>query len=96
MVSIVGPLSRTQNTAFATALLFAQDYGILAASLQDRPFVPVSTVVLEGAPRDMKAAFRQWEDRFLPTGALMAGRPKRGRSLKIVGLAAAIAATRDD
>lgn len=95
-VSIVGPLSRTQHTAFAIALLFAQDYGILAASLQDRPFVPVSTVVLEGAPRDMKAAFRQWEDRFLPTGALMAGKPRRGRSLRIVGLAAALAATRQD
>ena len=58
--------------------------------------MPVSTVVLEGAPRDMKAAFRQWEDRFLPTGALMAGKPRRGKSLKIVGLVAAIAATRED
>ena len=57
--------------------------------------MPVTTVVLEGAPRDMKAAFRQWEERFLPTGALMAGKPKRGRSLRVVGWGKAIAATRE-
>ena len=57
-VSIVGALSRSQSVAFGTALLFAQEYGILAASAEDRPFVPVTTVVLEGVPRDMKAVFR--------------------------------------
>ncbi|KAJ9667194.1 hypothetical protein H2201_002715 [Coniosporium apollinis] len=70
---IVGALSRSQSHAFSTALLFAQEYGILAASLEDRPFVPVSTVVMEGVPRDMKAVFRRWEDRLMPTSALMAG-----------------------
>ncbi|KAJ9638365.1 hypothetical protein H2199_007052 [Coniosporium tulheliwenetii] len=69
---IVGALSRSQSHAFSTALLFAQEYGILAASLEDRPFVPVSTVVMEGVPRDMKAVFRRWEDRLMPTSALMA------------------------
>lgn len=92
--SIVGALSGSQSHAFSTALLFAQEYGILAASLEDRPFVPVSTVVMEGVPRDMKAVFRRWEDRLMPTSALMAGKPRRGKSLRIVGLSAAIAATR--
>lgn len=76
--------------------MFAQEYGILAASLQDRPFIPVSTVVLEGVPRDMKAVFRCWEDQMQPTAALMAGKPRRGKSLRIVGLQAAIAATREN
>ncbi|KAF4545369.1 Gelsolin repeat protein [Lasiodiplodia theobromae] len=93
---IVGALSRGQSHAFSTALMFAQEYGILAASLQDRPFIPVSTVVLEGVPRDMKAVFRCWEDQMQPTAALMAGKPRRGKSLRIVGLQAAIAATREN
>lgn len=76
--------------------MFAQEYGILAASLQDRPFVPVSTVVLEGVPRDMKAVFRGWQDQMQPTAALMSGKPRRGKSLRIVGLQAAIAATREN
>jgi hypothetical protein len=94
---LIGPLAHTQSHAFATALLFAQDYGILSASLEDRPFVPVSTVVLEGVPRDMKPCFRHWSDNafgFRGTEALMAGKPKRGGSLRCVGLAAALAATR--
>ncbi|KAK8241371.1 hypothetical protein IWZ00DRAFT_443716 [Phyllosticta capitalensis] len=92
--AIVGALSRSQCLAFSTALMFAHEYGILAASLDDRPFVPVSTVVLEGVPRDMKACFRSWEDSLQPTAALMAGKPRRGRSLRIVGLQAALAATK--
>ncbi|KAK8157707.1 hypothetical protein IWX90DRAFT_376994 [Phyllosticta citrichinensis] len=91
---IVGALSQSQCLAFSTALMFAHEYGILAASLDDRPFVPVSTVVLEGVPRDMKAVFRSWEDSQQPTAALMAGKPRRGRSLRIVGLQAALAATK--
>jgi hypothetical protein len=95
--SILSPHSHTQNHAFAAALLFAQDYGILAASVEDRPFVPVTTVVLEGAPRDMKAVFRRWTEvgnvGKLPTERLMAGKAlKRGGSIRVVGLAAALAA----
>ena len=98
----MSPLSNTQNHAFTGALLFAQDYGILAASVEDRPFIPVSTVVLDGAPRDLKAVFRRWTDEtnpasstgtMLPTGKLMSGKPlKRGGSMRVVGLAAALAA----
>lgn len=91
--SIVGALSRDQSHAFSTALLFAHEYGILAASSEDRPFVPVSTVVLEGVPKDMKAVFRHWRE-IPDTAALMAGKPlSRGRSLRIVGLGAALKAT---
>jgi len=95
--SILSPHSHTQNHAFSAALLFAQDYGILAASLEDRPFIPVSTVVLEGAPRDMKAVFRRWTDynngEPIPTEKLLEGKPlKRGGSIRVVGLAAALAA----
>lgn len=93
--SIIGPLAQSQSHAFATALLFAQDYGIIAAGMEDRPFVPISTVVLEGVPRDMKPCFRKWTDELANGGteALMAG-VKRGRSLRCVGLDAALAATR--
>ncbi|KAE9965746.1 hypothetical protein EG328_009424 [Venturia inaequalis] len=94
---IIGPLAQSQSYAFATALLFAQDYGIIAAGMEDRPFVPISTVVLEGVPRDLKPCFRKWTDERADGGteALMAG-VKRGRSLRCVGLDAALAATRRD
>jgi hypothetical protein len=65
--------------------------------------VPVSTVVLEGAPRDLKAVFRRWSGpestkdktaaRTPPIGAGGKGL-KRGGSLRVVGLAAALAAVR--
>jgi len=106
--SILTPSSPHHPTAFTTALLFAQDYGILAASLEDRPFVPVSTVVVEGAPRDMKACFRRWVDRSAGVGVVVRdvgaevkgkgkggegeGALRRGRSLRVVGLGEAIAA----
>lgn len=91
---IVGALSRTQSAAFSTALLFAQEYGILAASAEDRPLFPVATVVLEGVPRDMKAVFRHWDDALVPAAALMRGKLGRGKSLRIVGLEKALEATR--
>jgi hypothetical protein len=96
--SIIGPLAQSQSHAFAAALHFAQDYGILAASMEDRPFVPVSTVVLEGAPRDMKFCFRQWDNEkgVGATEALMAGKVKRSGSLRCVGLSAALASLKVD
>ncbi|TKA78844.1 hypothetical protein B0A49_01961 [Cryomyces minteri] len=93
---IPGPLAHRKFAAFHQALLFAQEYGILAASLEDRPFVPVSTVVMDGVPRDLKAVFRTWDDRvgIGGTGALMSGKGMaRGKELKLVALSAAIAAT---
>lgn len=56
-----------QYAAFHTALHFAQEYGILAAGMEDRPFVPVSTVVLEGMPRDARVVVRKWRDGVVTT-----------------------------
>ncbi|KAJ5047043.1 hypothetical protein J3E72DRAFT_389683 [Bipolaris maydis] len=94
MYIIVGPLSRTQAAAFSTALMFAQAYGMLAVSEEDRPFMPVTTVVLEGVPRDMKVLFRHWDDKLIPAAGLMSGKLGRGKSLRIVGLEKAIEGTR--
>jgi hypothetical protein len=68
--------------------------------MEDRPFVPVSTVVLEGAPRDMKACFRQWREPENDAAGVISkkeggvGGGKRSGSLRCVGLAAALAAAR--
>ncbi|KAK4039938.1 hypothetical protein C8A01DRAFT_16132 [Parachaetomium inaequale] len=67
MYIIVGARSQHQYAAFRNALDFAQEYAILAAGMEDRPFVPISTVVLEGIPRDLKSVFRKWRDGSSPT-----------------------------
>jgi len=67
MYIIVGARSQHQYAAFRNALDFAQEYAILAAGMEDRPFVPISTVVLEGLPRDLKSVFRKWRDAKSPT-----------------------------
>ena len=81
------PSTSTILSTFRTALLFAQEYAILAASAHDenRPFVPVSSVVLFGVGRDsvpegLRMAFRKWE----------AGKV---RGCRILDLAASIEAT---
>lgn len=104
---IVGARSQHQYAAFHNALDFAQEYAILAAGMEDRPFVPISTVVLEGIPRDLKAVFRKWDDAASPTvmgggggsppvERVAAPPPlKRGRSLRIVPLGQALQALSD-
>jgi hypothetical protein len=67
MYIIVGARSQHQYAAFRNALDFAQEYAILAAGMEDRPFVPISTIVLEGIPRDLKSVFRKWRDGASPT-----------------------------
>ncbi|KAK3494821.1 uncharacterized protein B0T23DRAFT_403646 [Neurospora hispaniola] len=67
MYIIVGARSQDQYASFHNALDFAQEYSILAAGMEDRPFVPISTVVLEGIPRDLKSVFRKWSDSLSPT-----------------------------
>lgn len=89
---IVGSRSQSQYSAFHNALMFAQEYGILAAGMEDRPMVPFSSVVLEGIPRDMKSVFRKWRDRLTPT--VTQSNLQRGRSLRVVPLTAALEATR--
>ncbi|KAK3302564.1 uncharacterized protein B0T15DRAFT_543260 [Chaetomium strumarium] len=81
MYIIVGARSQHQYAAFRNALDFAQEYAILAAGMEDRPFVPISTVVLEGIPRDMKSVFRKWRDAASPTVmhvSPQAGNPSSG------------------
>ncbi|KIH90573.1 gelsolin domain containing protein [Sporothrix brasiliensis 5110] len=103
MYIVVGRQSAAQYAAFRNALDFAQEYAILAAGMEDRPFVPISTVVLEGIPRDLKSVFRKWSDDLSPTrmaNTASAGvtspsastSMKRGRSLRIVPLTVALQA----
>lgn len=92
----MGARAQAEYPAFHNALTFVQEYGIFAASMEDRPFVPVSTVVIEGIPRDMKGIFRNWREELTPTMIRKAGAGglRRGRSLRVVPLNAAIEATR--
>ena len=93
---LVGSLAQPEFAAFQHSLMFAQEYGILAAGMEDRPFVPVTTVVMGGVPKDMKAVFRKWKDFLSPTDMKPTGSPlQRGRSLRVVPLTAALEATRN-
>lgn len=107
MYIIVGREAQSQYTSFHNALDFAQEYAILAAGMEDRPFVPVSTVVLEGIPRDLRSCFRKWRDDRSPTKMLPSNRTsvaligaaggntsslKRARSLKVLPLGQALQA----
>lgn len=66
--------------------------------MEDRPFVPVSTVVLEGVPRDLKRVFRKWDESVSPTLVREKEMPtkggglRRGRSLRVVPLTQALQA----
>lgn len=63
---------RLSNTLRAS-LIFAEEYAILSASTEDRPFVPSCTVVFMPAlsddddsrevPEGMRWCFRKWDDR---------------------------------
>ncbi|PTB75722.1 hypothetical protein M440DRAFT_1422837 [Trichoderma longibrachiatum ATCC 18648] len=98
MYIIVGSQAQSQYASFRTALDFAQEYAVLAASMEDRPFIPISTVVLEGVPRDLKRVFRKWTDERCPT---LLQNPstepglRRGRSLRVVPLTQAILALKE-
>ncbi|KAE8160681.1 hypothetical protein BDV40DRAFT_289891 [Aspergillus tamarii] len=58
---IVGEQASNRPAEFVSAVVFAHEYGILAASLQDRPFIPKSFVSLGGVPGSCCTAFRKWE-----------------------------------
>jgi hypothetical protein len=70
----IQPIS-TRDALFAQALLFASEYGILAAGLEDRVSIPKCLVVFAGVPNDVKILFRQWDEGLglWGTGGLMAG-----------------------
>ncbi|KAL6720396.1 hypothetical protein ACLMJK_002318 [Lecanora helva] len=65
----------TETLAFRAGLLFAQEYGILAASEEDRPRVPTASVVIcsknatdkdkQSLPEMMVRAFRKWDEGFV-------------------------------
>ncbi|KAF4448805.1 hypothetical protein F53441_7854 [Fusarium austroafricanum] len=99
MYIIVGARAQSRYSSFRNALDFAQEYAILAAGMEDRPFVPISTVVLEGIPRDLKRVFRFWRDELSPTAthsnSTAEGTLKRGRSLRVVSLTQALQALRE-
>lgn len=95
MYVIVGSGAQTQYSSFRNALDFAQEYAILSASVEDRPFVPVSTIVMEGIPRDMKRVFRKWSEARSPTVTNTYAGLKRGKSLRIVSLTQALRALQD-
>lgn len=40
----------------------------MAVSMEDRPFLPHTSVVLYGFPDEAKKAFRKWSDRRALTG----------------------------
>lgn len=101
MYIIVGRYTQAQYGSFRNGLDFAQEYAILAAGMEDRPFVPVSTVVMEGIPRDLRSCFRKWRDDLSPTkmlppssgGGVMSGKSsplKRARSLRVIPLVQAL------
>lgn len=85
---VLGANSQSKRPEFQSALQFAQDYAILAATVDNRPFIPVSSVIVGGAPREFKVLFRNWEDAKIPTSWL----PSRKPSLRLVGLTAAMEA----
>ncbi|KAL4941749.1 hypothetical protein BDV06DRAFT_175777 [Aspergillus oleicola] len=62
---IVGDQASNRPAEFASAVVFAHEYGILAASLQDRPFIPKSFISLGGTPEVCRSAFRKWTRRPL-------------------------------
>ncbi|RDW90092.1 putative gelsolin repeat protein [Aspergillus mulundensis] len=62
---IVGDQASNRPAEFASAVVFAHEYGILAASLQDRPFIPKSFISLGGTPEACRSAFRKWTRRPL-------------------------------
>ncbi|TEY45391.1 hypothetical protein BOTCAL_0335g00030 [Botryotinia calthae] len=97
---VIGAKAQSHYGPFQTALQFVQEYGILSAGMEDRPFVPVSTVVIEGIPKDLKSVFRKWSEGRAPTITVQPSVKqggtdlKRVRSLRVVPLTAALEATR--
>jgi hypothetical protein len=86
--SVLGSQAQSKREEFQAALQFAQEYSLLAVSVEDRPFIPVSSVILGGAPREFKSLFRTWDNAKTPTQ----WQPARKPSLRLVGLPQAMEA----
>ncbi|KAA8895170.1 hypothetical protein FN846DRAFT_970874 [Sphaerosporella brunnea] len=85
---VIGSQSQSKREEFQAALQFTQEYAILSVSVEDRPFIPVSSVILGGAPREFKALFRTWDNAKMPTQ----WQPARKPSLRLIGLPQAMEA----
>lgn len=59
----MGNHASQRSAEFASAVIFAHEYGILAASLQDRPFIPKTFVSIGGLPDSCRSVFRKWSKR---------------------------------
>jgi hypothetical protein len=78
---LLGPLffslqpENVRNALLAQSLLFASDYAILSASLEDRPAIPKASVVFRGCPEGVQWLFRGWDNEhgLWGLGGLMAG-----------------------
>jgi len=83
---LIGPLfpsvqpETVRNALLAQTLLFASDYAILSASMEDRPAIPRAVVVFSGVPDDVRWLFRHWDGSqgLWGTGGLMAGSANPG------------------
>ncbi|KAK2768372.1 hypothetical protein FQN54_000226 [Arachnomyces sp. PD_36] len=82
---IVGDRANSKSPEMASALILSQEYGILAASLQDRPSIPTTSVALYGIPDECRSVFRKYEAPRLDNS---------GKPIKVFPLNAAIEAIR--
>lgn len=94
---LIGPLfsshpERIRDALLGQALLFASDYAIMSASLEDRPFIPKGSVLFSGVPRELKMLFRHWDGSrgLWGTAGLMAGSTSMtlspGKEVKLIPL----------
>lgn len=91
---LMGPLFTSQPEHIRSAilgqtLLFASDYAILAASMEDRCTIPKCWVLFSGVPRDVKMMFRHWDEGrgLWGTASLMAGeKASAGREVNALAL----------
>ncbi|EME85494.1 uncharacterized protein MYCFIDRAFT_52978 [Pseudocercospora fijiensis CIRAD86] len=91
---LVGPLfasqpPNTRNKILGQALLFASDYAVMSASMEERVSIPKCWVVFAGVPRDVKMLFRHWDDSqgLWGTASLLAGeRASSGREVNALEL----------
>lgn len=81
-----------RNALLAQSLLFASDYAILSASLEDRPAIPKASVIFAGCPEGAQWLFRGWDhdNGLWGLGGLMAGssmsKGKVGEEVKKAGV----------
>ncbi|KAI5784834.1 hypothetical protein FPQ18DRAFT_394942 [Pyronema domesticum] len=79
---IVGSQSQSKREEFQAALQFTEAYALFAAQEENRPSIPLISVVIGGAPREFKILFRHWDDNKTPT----AWTPARKPSLRVLEL----------